>query len=111
MSASTEFEITRCRQDQQSSAGGCSVFLRFSITGPPGTHAVNVSIPKSNGQSPRLKHDRQLNIEQGATGYLDVTLEFDRKALDSCMLSIAVGRHPLARFVVRPPGGEPSPAQ
>lgn len=102
--ASSGFEVTRCRQDQQTRQDGCSVFLRFSVTGPGGVHPVSARVAEFSGTCPQVSHDRVLDIEQGATGYLSVTLEFDRNPLNSCTLSLIVGSAPLASFSVRPPG-------
>jgi hypothetical protein len=108
--SSNGFEVTRCRQNQQTKQDGCSVFLRFSVTGPGGIHPVSAKVVEFSGTRPEVSHDRVLDIEQGATGYIDVTLEFDRNPLDSCTLSLRVGSNPLASFSVRPPGStQPAP--
>jgi hypothetical protein len=108
--SSNGFEVTRCRQDQQTKQTGCSVFLRFSVTGPPGIHPVGAKVAEFSGSCPEVSHDRVLDIEAGATGYINVTLEFDRNPADSCTLSLTVGSSPLASFSVRPPGSNrPAP--
>ena len=86
------------------------MFLRFSVTGPPGIHPVGAKVAEFSGSCPEVSHDRVLDIEAGATGYINVTLEFDRNPADSCTLSLTVGSSPLASFSVRPPGSNrPAP--
>ena len=104
MSSGTNFEITRLRQDRQSSREGCSVFLRFSVTGPPGTHRVIAKISAFSGSRPKLGYDRKLSLVLGATGHFDIVLDFDRNPLDSCTLSMAVSGRRLGTFLVQPPG-------
>ena len=102
--ASNGFEITRCRQDQQTKNAGCSVFLRFSLIGPPGVHPIVAQVDDFSGSCPELSYDRLVDIEPGATGYVNVTLEFDKNPLDACTLSLSVCGAPLSSFMVRPPG-------
>ena len=102
--SSNGFEITRCRQDQQPNSAGRSVFLRFSVIGPPGIHPVGAQVDGFSGSCPGLSHDRVVDIEPGPTGYVNVTLEFDKNPLDSCTLSLSVCSAPLASYSIRPPG-------
>jgi hypothetical protein len=96
------FEVTRVRKDQHSSLAGSSVFLRFYVTGPQGIHPVVAEIADFTGQPPRLKHDRELSLDNGATAHIDVRLEFDMDRTNSCTLSIAIAGKRLGAFLVQP---------
>jgi hypothetical protein len=98
------FEITRCRQDQQTRPDGYSVYLRFSVTGPGGIHPVRAQVAEFSGTRPGVSHDRVLDIEHGATGYINVTMEFDRNPKDTATLNLFVANARLASYSVRPPG-------
>ena len=96
------FQFTRVRKDQHSSHGGSSVFLRFYVTGPQGIHRVEAEIAGFTGQPPRLKHDRELSLDSGATAHIDVRLEFDMDRTNSCTLSIMIAGKLLGAFLVEP---------
>jgi hypothetical protein len=100
------FEVTRVRKDQHSSGTRRLVSLRFYVTGPPGSHAVSAQVSHVAGQSPELKHDRELHLDEGATGHIDIRLGFGRDAGgNSCTLGIWVADQRLGAFLI-----EPSPA-
>jgi hypothetical protein len=96
------FEVTRVRKDQQSSRQGLSVLLRFSVIGPPGVHPVKVKVTRDTGACPGVTHDRDLALDDGATGYVNVSLDFDHNSPEPCTMSILVGGRVLGRFLVEP---------
>jgi hypothetical protein len=98
----TPFEVTRVRKDQHSNGTGRSVYLRFYVIGPPGMHAVNAAVSGFTGQQPQLKHDRELHLDEGATGHIDIRLEFGRERSNSCTLAITVGNQRLGAFLIEP---------
>jgi hypothetical protein len=80
------------------------VLLRFYVTGPPGTHPVTAHISDCTGHPPEIAHDRELSLDDGATGHIDLRLGFDTRRAGPCTLTIMISDRRLGAFLVQPAG-------